>query len=89
MAGSHQIWRMSLDDFYAEIYAGSGIEGLLDGPRLNASLAQPSGITTDGKAVYFADSEVSAIRVIDNDVVTTLIGKCLFIFGDIDGPRES
>lgn len=89
MAGCHQIWRMSLDEFSAEVYAGSGIEGLLDGPRLNASLAQPSGITTDGRAIYFADSEVSAIRVIDNDVVTTLIGKGLFIFGDIDGPFGS
>lgn len=89
MAGCHQIWRMRLNDFYAEVYAGSGIEGLLDGPILNASLAQPSGITTDGRAVYFADSEVSAIRVVDNDVVTTLIGKGLFIFGDIDGPFGS
>ncbi|MGA9098215.1 MAG: thioredoxin-like domain-containing protein [Methanotrichaceae archaeon] len=89
MAGSHQLWRMNLDDFYPEVYAGSGIEGLLDGPRLSASLAQPSGITTDGKAIYFADSEVSAIRVVEEDVVTTLIGKGLFIFGDIDGPFSS
>lgn len=86
MAGCHQLWRMNLDDLYIEAYAGSGAEGLLDGPRCSASLAQPSGITTDGKSIYFADSEVSAIRVVENDVVTTLIGKGLFIFGDIDGP---
>jgi len=86
MAGNHQLWRMNLDDRYAEVYAGSGIEGLLDGPRRSASLAQPSGITTDGKAIYFADSEVSAIRVVEEEVVTTLIGKGLFIFGDLDGP---
>lgn len=89
MAGCHQLWRMSLEDHYAEVYAGSGIEGLLDGPRLYASLAQPSGITTDGRALYFADSEVSAVRVVENDAVTTLIGKGPFIFGDIDGPFGS
>ncbi len=86
MAGCHQLWRMNLDDLYIEAYAGSEAEGLLDGPRCSASLAQPSGITTDGKSIYFADSEVSAIRGVENDVVTTLIGKGLFIFGDIDGP---
>ncbi len=75
-----------LVDLYIEAYAGSEAEGLLDGPRCSASLAQPSGITTDGKSIYFADSEVSAIRGVENDVVTTLIGKGLFIFGDIDGP---
>lgn len=86
MAGSHQIWRLRLDDLYAEVYAGSGAEGLLDGSRLEAALAQPSGITTDGRAIYFVDSEASALRVVENDVVTTMIGKGLFIFGDIDGP---
>lgn len=85
MAGSHQIWRLRLDDLYSEVYVGSGAEGLLDGPRLEAALAQPSGITTDGRAIYFADSEASALRIVEDDVVTTLIGKGLFIFGDIDG----
>jgi DNA-binding beta-propeller fold protein YncE len=86
MAGTHQIWRMNLDDLHAEAYGGSGAEGLLDGPRLQSALAQPSGITTDGKFLYFADSEASALRISENDVITTLIGKGLFIFGDIDGP---
>lgn len=85
MAGYHQIWRLNLDSLGVEVYAGSGAEGVLDGPRLNASLAQPSGITTDGRDLYFADSEASALRMIQDDVVTTLIGKGLFIFGDEDG----
>ncbi len=85
MAGYHQIWRLNLDSLWVEAYAGSGVEGVLDGPRLKASLAQPSGITTDGRDLYFADSETSALRMIQEDVVTTLIGKGLFVFGDEDG----
>jgi thiol-disulfide isomerase/thioredoxin len=85
MAGTHQIWRMDPDSKQVEVYAGSGSEGVQDGPKLSASLAQPSGITTDGRDLYFADSEVSALRMIQEDVVTTLIGKGLFVFGDQDG----
>jgi hypothetical protein len=53
-----------------------------------AALAQPSGITTDGKKLYFADSEVSAIRSADLEPtgdVETLVGQGLFDFGDKDG----
>jgi NHL repeat. len=67
-----------------EPYAGSGIEGLADGPLEQARLAQPSGLTTDGNRIYFVDSESSSLRVIDGDV-RTLIGRDLFYFGDIDG----
>jgi hypothetical protein len=88
MAGTHQIWRMDPDSEQVEVYAGSGSEGVQDGPKLSASLAQPSGITTDGRDLYFADSEVSALRMIQEDVVTTLIGKGLFVFGDQDGCFE-
>ncbi len=86
MAGYHQIWRLDLDSLRVEAYAGSGAEGVMDGPKEKASLAQPSGITTDGKDIYFADSETSALRIVQDDVVTTLIGKGLFVFGDEDGP---
>jgi DNA-binding beta-propeller fold protein YncE len=86
MAGYHQIWRLDLDTLGIDIYAGSGAEGVLDGPRQKASLAQPSGITTDGRDLYFADSETSALRMVLDDAVTTLIGKGLFVFGDQDGP---
>jgi DNA-binding beta-propeller fold protein YncE len=85
MAGSHQIWSMNLQTYEANVYAGSGREDIIDGPRYEAALAQPSGITTDGKRLYFADSEVSAVRKIENDTVNTIIGVGLFDFGDIDG----
>lgn len=86
MAGYHQIWKLNLDTLGIDAYAGSGAEGVLDGPRQKASLAQPSGITTDGRDLYFADSETSSLRMIQEDVVTTLVGKGLFVFGDQDGP---
>ena len=45
-------------------------------------------MTTDGKRIYFADSETSAIRWADFETdgrVGTIIGKGLFEFGDKDG----
>ena len=69
-------------------YAGSGREAITDGPLANSALAQPSGITTDGDRLFFADSETSSIRNCDLDPkgsVRTLIGLGLFEFGDVDG----
>jgi DNA-binding beta-propeller fold protein YncE len=86
MAGPHQLWRLDLRTHIAKRYAGSGREDIIDGPRTRAALAQPSGITTDGDAIYFADSEVSALRMVADDSVRTLVGKGLFEFGDVDGP---
>ncbi len=40
---------------------------------------------TDGHALYFADSEASAIKSIEDDVVVTMVGTGLFDFGDEDG----
>jgi hypothetical protein len=64
------------------------MERRIDGPLNQAALAQPSGITTDGKKLYFADSEVSSIRSADLDPqgkVETIVGEGLFEFGDRDG----
>ncbi len=88
MAGSHQIWTLDVKTLEAKVFAGSGREDIIDGPLLSAALAQPSGITTDGKKLYFVDSEASAVRMADlntNGKVETIIGKGLFEFGDIDG----
>ena len=92
MAGPHQLWVMDVKTLAAKPYAGSGRENHVDGPLLNAALAQPSGLTTDGKNLYFADSEVSSIRSAslspDGDV-GTIVGKGLFDFGDVDGQGDS
>ncbi len=91
MAGSHQIWAADLSTMEAKPYAGSAREGRDDGPRLEAALAQPSGLTTDGKKIYFADSESSSIREVGlgaDAEVKTLVGSGLFDFGDRDGGHE-
>lgn len=91
MAGPHQIYEADLQTWETKPYAGSGREARVDGPLLQAALAQPSGITRDDKKLYFADSEVSSIRSADLDPdgkVETLIGKDLFEFGDVDGAQE-
>ncbi len=91
MAGSHQIWALDLEAGSIAVHAGTGYENIVDGPLLKSALAQPSGLTTDGKKIYFADSEVSAVRIADIDrfgLVETLVGRGLFEFGDIDGIGE-
>lgn len=88
MAGIHQLWRLDLRKNVVEPIAGSGREARFDAALLQAALAQPSGITTDGKRLYFADSESSSLRAADlnpNGRVETLVGGDLFDFGDIDG----
>ncbi len=88
MAGIHQLWKMNLRQGTVEPYAGSGREARFDSYLLQAALAQPSGITTDGKRLYFADSECSSLRSADlnpNGRVETLVGGDLFDFGDVDG----
>jgi len=87
MAGTHQIWRIDLPVGFARAFAGSGRENLVDGPTETAALAQPSGICAMGGHLYFADSEVSAVRGVDMGLekVFTVIGEGLFSFGDVDG----
>eukprot|EP00913_Durusdinium_trenchii_P010913 g10242.t1 len=94
MAGPHQIWSHKLGTEHISVFAGSGAEDIINGPHLAAALAQPSGITNDGKYLYVADSEGSAIRSITVDPegkVDTVagasdlpFGRSLFEFGDRD-----
>lgn len=88
MAGCHQLWEMDLTTAMVGPYAGSGAESISDGALAEATLAQPSGITTDGNRLYFADSETSAIRSAELEPrgkVRTIVGLGLFEFGDRDG----
>jgi DNA-binding beta-propeller fold protein YncE len=90
MAGSHQIWRMDLEENVLEPYAGTRVEARIDGKRALAAFAQPSGIATDGKHLYVADSESNIIRQIDfaKETVETLVGGDLYVFGDADGEGD-
>ena len=87
MAGTHQIWALDLDRQSIAAFAGTGREGLLDGPLGQAWFAQSSGLALTNGHLYVADSEVSAVRDIDlrARVVSTLVGEDLFVFGDQDG----
>jgi DNA-binding beta-propeller fold protein YncE len=88
MAGHHQIWALDLKEKLLEPYAGDGRENIKDGPLFAARFAQLSGLTSDGKYLYVADPEVSAIRKVPMNGkgrVETLVGTGLFDFGDQDG----
>ena len=88
MAGFHQLWSLDLAENTASPFAGDGAEDIQDDLKSNARLAQPYGIEVSNNAVFFVDSETSALRVsaiADGGRVVTLVGKGLFDFGDIDG----
>ena len=89
MAGTHQLWSMDLASGTIGPFAGSGREGLSDGPLRQAWLAQPTGIDHDGEGrLFFADSETSAVRSTGVDAgaaVETIVGIDLFDYGDRDG----
>jgi thiol-disulfide isomerase/thioredoxin len=91
MAGHHQIWKLDLQKEELEPYAGNGSENIGDGTLANARFAQPSGLTSDGKTLYVADSEVSAVRAVPlggSGRVKTIVGLGLFKFGDVDGEAD-
>ena len=92
MAGTHQLWIVDPATGAASPHAGGRGEDLADGPLSDALLAQPMGLATDGRRVWFADAESSAIRVADTDpngAVHTLVGTGLFDFGDADGEGDA
>ena len=90
MAGNHQIWAFDLKTELIRPFVGSGHENIVDGDRMQARLAQPSGISILDDVVYFVDSETSAIREIDlkTNYVRTIVGHGLFIFGHKDGHTD-
>lgn len=90
MAGTHQIWLLDAATGRGQAFAGNGYEHLVDAPRREAQLAQPSALATDGTMLFFLDAESSALRRVDfgeDARVDTLIGEGLFAFGDVDGRR--
>jgi DNA-binding beta-propeller fold protein YncE len=89
MAGMHEIWRMDLQTSRVNWHAGTGSESSDDGPNHEATFAQPSGLATDGKTLYVADSESSSIRAVDvkdgGQTRTVAGSNNLFGFGLADG----
>ncbi len=91
MAGTHQLWTLDFATEFLDVSAGTGVESIHDGPLLQATFAQSSGITAAGDVLYTADSETSSIRLVDpvNDRVRRLVGRGLFDFGDVDARGDS
>jgi sugar lactone lactonase YvrE len=89
-AGLHRLLSVPRAGGQFTVLAGTRAEGLRDGPASAAHLAQPSGLAVlpDG-AIAFADSEVSALRVLRNGVITTLVGKGLFDWGSANGAQST
>jgi thiol-disulfide isomerase/thioredoxin/DNA-binding beta-propeller fold protein YncE len=89
MSGIHEIWKYDLETTLVSVWAGTGVENIQDGPADVALFSQPSGLASDGKSIFVADSEVSAIREIFTDkrrtFVRTIVGSGLFVFDDVDG----
>ncbi|MCW2680276.1 MAG: repeat containing protein [Frankiales bacterium] len=91
MAGTHQLWSLSLDgkgDGQVRVLAGTTGEGLRDGDASRAYLAQPSGLASDGDRLWFADAETSALRWYRHGEIGTAVGSGLFDFGHVDGPAQ-
>jgi hypothetical protein len=97
MAGVHQLWTYDPATATVRAAAGTTNEGLVDGPAGQAWFAQPSGLAVAGDRLWVADSETSALRVVehgaeadrtedDGPVVRTAVGTGLFDFGHRDGP---
>ena len=92
MAGSHQLWAIDPATGRARPHAGGRGEDIQDGPLLDALLAQPMGIATDGHQLWFVDAESSAVRSASLDpagAVHTIVGTGLFDFGDRDGDGDA
>jgi thiol-disulfide isomerase/thioredoxin len=88
MAGIHQLWWFDPIRRTAGTYAGTTVEALRDGPLLQVWMAQPSGlsVSADGRRLWVADSETSALRYVEDGVMHTVVGQGLFDFGHVDGP---
>ena len=89
MAGVHQLWALDLAQGSVTVFAGTSREGIADGDRkTQATLAQPSGLTTDGRYLYWVDPESSSLRrtaVSGDGEVETIVGTGLFDYGNDDG----
>ncbi|MFC7618308.1 NHL domain-containing thioredoxin family protein [Actinokineospora soli] len=89
MAGNHTIGLFDPRAKTISRFAGTTVEGLLDGPAEEAFFAQTSGLAATDDRLWLVDSETSALRWIDRDrTVRTAVGAGLFDFGHRDGPAE-
>ncbi|MDT0203458.1 thioredoxin-like domain-containing protein [Nocardioides sp. AE5] len=91
MAGIHQLWTFDPRTGAVEVTAGTTNEGLVDGALEQVWFAQTSGLAADPArdCLWLVDAETSALRVIRDGAVETVIGEGLFDFGFVDGDRAT
>lgn len=91
MAGEHRIWQFDFESNQVSIFAGTTNEGLVDGPLQQAWFAQPSALYQSkfGDKLWVIDAETSALRLIADGKIQSLVGKGLFDFGHLDGAADS
>ncbi|MEO6882178.1 MAG: thioredoxin-like domain-containing protein [Mycobacteriaceae bacterium] len=89
MAGNHTLSLFDPATARLERLAGTGVEGLKDGPAGQSFLAQPSALAVDGARLWFLDAESSALRYLQDGDVHTVVGAGLFDFGHVDGPAPA
>ncbi|QGK71861.1 redoxin domain-containing protein [Allosaccharopolyspora coralli] len=93
MAGNHTLGLFDPVAGTVRRFAGTTVEGLRDGEVTEAHFAQTSGLAVDGKRLWLADSETSALRWVEPDgdsfAVHTAVGEGLFDFGHADGAAET
>ncbi|MFN0242737.1 MAG: alkyl hydroperoxide reductase [Planctomycetota bacterium] len=91
MAGSHQVFTLE-DEKRLLLFAGNGREALVDDSALDASFNQPSDVAGSADELFVADAEASAVRAIalaGKPLVSTLVGRGLFEWGDVDGVGDA
>ncbi|MGX7823871.1 NHL domain-containing thioredoxin family protein [Actinokineospora sp. 24-640] len=90
MAGNHTLGLFDLLAGHVSRFAGTTVEGLLDGPAEQAFFAQTSGLAATEERLWLVDAETSALRWVEPDgagfAVRTAVGAGLFDFGHRDGP---
>lgn len=74
---NHSIRRIAITTGKVTTLAGTGSPGFADGSGSAAAFSLPSGIVTDGRNLYIADTSNHAIRKIEADTgkVSTLAGS--------------
>lgn len=90
-SGNNTIRKINIASTEVETVAGKAkTRGFLDGAASEARFDFPTGLTSDGKNLFVADTDNHCLRRVDltTSVVTTYAGRCNE-FGDTDGYRES
>ena len=88
-AGRNRLRRQRPGEHQSRLAAGTGEEGLVDGPATQALLAQPAGVSRTREGIVFTDAETSALRILDErGRVTTLVGRGPWEWGSADGAPE-